>query len=91
MSAPVVLIPARMAATRLPDKPMADINGLPMIVQVWKRAMEADVGPVVVATDSEVIAGAVRDGGGTAVITRSDHPSGSDRIYEALEIFDSAG
>lgn len=88
MSRPVVLIPARMAATRLPDKPMADICGHPMIVQVWKRAMEADIGPVVVATDSQVIADAVTAAGGNAVLTRSDHPSGSDRIHEAVEKFD---
>lgn len=91
MTAPVVLIPARMAATRLPNKPMADLNGLPMIVQVLRRAQEADIGPVVVATDSDIIAAAVRDHGGRAVMTRSDHPSGSDRIYEALEIFDPTG
>lgn len=91
MSSPVVLIPARMAATRLPNKPMADINGLPMIVQVWKRACEADIGPVVVATDSELIAETVRAAGGEAVLTRSDHPSGSDRIHEAVERYDPAG
>ena len=88
---PVVLIPARMAATRLPDKPLADIHGEPMIVHVWRRAMEADVGPVVVATDSPIIARAVEAAGGQAVMTRSDHPSGSDRIHEAVEAFDPAG
>lgn len=91
MPNPVVLIPARMAATRLPDKPMADICGTPMIVQVLRRALEADVGPAVVATDSEIIAAAVRDAGGIAVLTRADHPSGSDRIHEAIETFDPAG
>ena len=91
MSNPVVLIPARMSATRLPDKPMADICGQPMIVHVWKRAAEADIGPVVVATDSTVIADAVRGAGGHAVLTRADHPSGSDRIHEAVELFDPAG
>lgn len=91
MSSPVVLIPARMSATRLPNKPMADIHGAPMIVHVWKRAAEADIGPVVVATDSQIIADAVRAAGGHAVLTRADHPSGSDRIFEAVERFDPAG
>lgn len=81
---PLVLIPARLASTRLPGKPLADIHGLPMIVQVWRRAREADVGPVVVATDAAEIYAAVMDHGGRAVMTRTDHPSGSDRIFEAL-------
>jgi 3-deoxy-manno-octulosonate cytidylyltransferase (CMP-KDO synthetase) len=81
---PIVLIPARMASTRLPDKPLADICGVPMIVHVWRRACEADIGPVAVATDSEAIAEAVRAGGGEAVMTGSHHQSGSDRIAEAL-------
>lgn len=85
---PVILIPARLAATRLPDKPLADINGEPMIVHVWRRAVEADVAPVFVATDTPVIAEAVRAAGGEAVMTRPDHPSGSDRIFEALERLD---
>ncbi len=88
---PVILIPARLAATRLPDKPLADINGQPMIVHVWQRAVEAGVGPVVVATDSDAIAAAVRNAGGEAVMTRADHPSGSDRIHEAVERFDPEG
>ncbi|MGO1119803.1 3-deoxy-manno-octulosonate cytidylyltransferase [Rhodovibrionaceae bacterium A322] len=88
---PVVLIPARMASTRLPNKPLADIAGLPMIVQVWKRAMEADIGPVVVAAGEQEIVEAVLDAGGQAVLTRPDHPSGSDRIYEALQILDPEG
>ena len=82
--AAIVLIPARMAATRLPDKPLADIHGEAMIVHVWRRAMEADIGPVVVACDDETIAAAVRAAGGTAVLTRTDHASGSDRIHEAV-------
>ena len=73
-----------MAATRLPGKPLADIAGEPMIVHVWRRAMEAEVGPVWVATDSAAIAQAVEKSGGRAVMTRSDHPSGTDRIHEAL-------
>ncbi len=80
----VVLIPARMASTRLPGKPLADICGAPMIEQVWRRAIEADVGPVVVATDDRRVASAVEAAGGRAVMTRADHASGSDRIFEAL-------
>jgi 3-deoxy-manno-octulosonate cytidylyltransferase (CMP-KDO synthetase) len=80
----IIIIPARMAATRLPGKPLADISGKPMIVHVLRRAEAADVGPVVVATDSEVIASAVEKAGGRAVMTSSNHPSGSDRIFEAL-------
>src|SRR5262245_30373651 len=84
----LVLIPARMASTRLPGKPLADIAGLPMIVHVMHRAQEALIGPVAVATDSEVIAAAVEKAGGLAVMTRADHASGSDRIYEALQAAD---
>lgn len=80
----LILIPARMASTRLPGKPLADIGGVPMIVRVMQRAQEADVGPVMVATDSTEIAAAVTAAGGQAAMTRSDHVSGSDRIYEAL-------
>ena len=87
----VVIIPARMAATRLPGKPLADIAGEPMIVHVMRRAEEADVGPVVVATDSKDIAAAVERAGGHAVMTRADHPSGSDRLFEALGRIDPAG
>ncbi|HYN38846.1 MAG TPA: 3-deoxy-manno-octulosonate cytidylyltransferase [Rhodospirillales bacterium] len=85
---PIVLVPARMASTRLPGKPLADICGAPMIVQVWRRAMEADVGPVVVACGEPEIAAAVEQAGGRAVLTRPDHPSGSDRIFEALGLLD---
>jgi 3-deoxy-manno-octulosonate cytidylyltransferase (CMP-KDO synthetase) len=84
----LILIPARMAATRLPGKPLADIGGLPMIVQVLRRAEAAVIGQVVVATDSEAIAAAVEKAGGRAVMTRADHPSGSDRIAEALIAID---
>ena len=90
-TAALLLIPARMASTRLPGKPLADIGGLPMIVQVWRRACEADLGPVVVATDTGTIADAVRAAGGEAVMTRPDHPSGSDRIFEAMNAFDPDG
>ena len=91
MSDPLVVIPARMAATRLPNKPLADINGKPMIVHVWERAIESGVGPVIVATDSPEIAAAVEAAGGGAVMTRADHPSGSDRVHEAAESFDPEG
>lgn len=91
MSDPVILIPARMASTRLPGKPLADICGAPMIVHVWRRAMEAGLGPVVVATDTAEVARAVEKAGGIAVMTRVDHPSGSDRIFEAVENFDPEG
>jgi 3-deoxy-manno-octulosonate cytidylyltransferase (CMP-KDO synthetase) len=87
----VILIPARMAATRLPGKPLADIAGLPMIVHVVRRAEAAAVGPVIVATDSPEIDAAVRKAGGQAIMTRSDHASGSDRIFEALGKVDPAG
>lgn len=88
---PVVLIPARMASTRLPGKPLADILGEPMIVQVWRRAMEAGIGPVWVAAAEPEIAAAVTAAGGAAVLTRPDHPSGSDRIKEALTRIDPDG
>jgi 3-deoxy-manno-octulosonate cytidylyltransferase (CMP-KDO synthetase) len=91
VSDPIVVIPARLAATRLPDKPLADILGEPMIVHVWRRAIEAGVGPVAVATDTPAIADAVRQAGGHAVLTRADHASGSDRIFEAVEALDPQG
>ena len=80
----LVLIPARMAATRLPGKPLLDIGGLPMIVHVLRRAEQAQIGRVAVATDTPEIAAAVKAHGGEVVMTRADHPSGSDRSYEAL-------
>lgn len=88
---PVVVIPARLAATRLPNKPLLEIAGEPMIVHVWRRAVEAAVGPVLVATADAEIADAVRQAGGEAVPTRADHPSGSARIFEAIEAFDPEG
>jgi 3-deoxy-manno-octulosonate cytidylyltransferase (CMP-KDO synthetase) len=87
----LVLIPARMAATRLPGKPLLDIGGLPMIVHVLRRAEEAQIGRVAVATDTPEIASAVRAHGGEVVMTRPDHPSGSDRIFEALKQLDPQG
>jgi 3-deoxy-manno-octulosonate cytidylyltransferase (CMP-KDO synthetase) len=87
----IVLIPARMAASRLPGKPLADIGGAPMIVHVWRRAVAADIGRVAVATDDEGIAAAVRAAGGEAVMTGSDHLNGTSRISEALALVDSGG
>jgi 3-deoxy-manno-octulosonate cytidylyltransferase (CMP-KDO synthetase) len=84
----IILIPARLASTRLPGKPLADLHGAPMIVHVLRRAEAARIGDAIVATDSEAVAAAVEKAGGRAVMTRSDHESGSDRIYEALEAID---
>jgi len=90
-SNPVVVIPARLAATRLPDKPLAEIHGEAMIVHVWRRAMEAEIGPVLVAAAESAVADAVRAAGGEAVLTDPDLPSGSDRVHRALEAFDPDG
>jgi 3-deoxy-manno-octulosonate cytidylyltransferase (CMP-KDO synthetase) len=87
----LILIPARMASTRLPGKPLADIAGKPMIVHVAQRATESGLGRVVVATDTESVAEAVRAHGYEAVMTRIDHESGSDRIFEALSALDPQG
>jgi 3-deoxy-manno-octulosonate cytidylyltransferase (CMP-KDO synthetase) len=89
MANPIVLIPARMNAARLPGKPLADIHGAPMIVHVLRRATEADIGPVWVAADDARVMEAVVSSGGKAILTRSDHPSGSDRIFEALGLIDA--
>jgi 3-deoxy-manno-octulosonate cytidylyltransferase (CMP-KDO synthetase) len=80
----VVLIPARLRSTRLPDKPLLEIGGVPMIVHVWRRACEAAVGPVVVACAEPAIAKAVEAYGGESVLTDPDLPSGTDRIFQAL-------
>src|SRR5579862_2028998 len=88
---PIVLIPSRLGATRLPGKPLLPIAGVPMIVQVWRRAMEAEIGPVVVATPDPEIARAVESAGGRAQLTRPDHESGTDRIAEALASLDPRG
>lgn len=88
---PIVIIPARLAATRLPDKPMADIHGAPMIVHVWRRAIEAACGPVIVAAGERVIAEAIERAGGCAILTAAHHPSGTDRIFEALGKVDPGG
>ncbi|MGV1906648.1 3-deoxy-manno-octulosonate cytidylyltransferase [Agrobacterium cavarae] len=87
----IVLIPARMASTRLPGKPLADINGKPMIVQVALRAREAGAERIVVAVDDERVFDAVKSAGFDVIMTRNDHQSGSDRIYEALQRADPEG
>ncbi len=84
MSEIFVVIPARLGATRLPRKPLEVIAGEPMIVHVWRRACEADAGPVLVATDSLDIADAIEAAGGRALLTSEDHTSGSDRVHEAI-------
>ncbi len=80
-----VIIPARLASTRLPNKPLADIAGLPMIVRVARRAAESGAGQIVVATDAPEVAAACAAHGVQALMTRTDHPSGSDRLAEAVE------
>jgi 3-deoxy-manno-octulosonate cytidylyltransferase (CMP-KDO synthetase) len=84
----VVLVPARLASTRLPDKPLAPIAGEPMIVHVWRRAVAAGVGPVIVACAEAAIAAAIRAAGGEAVLTDPALPSGTDRIFAALQALD---
>ncbi|MEM7023431.1 MAG: NTP transferase domain-containing protein, partial [Pseudomonadota bacterium] len=84
----IIVIPARMRSQRLPDKPLAKIGGLPMIVQVWRRACEAEIGPVLVACAEKEIAEAVEAHGGEAILTDPDLPSGTDRILQALTRFD---
>ena len=91
MQRTLVVIPARMQASRLPGKPLVDIAGEPLIVHVWRRAMAAETGRVVVATDTEEIVAAVRKAGGEAVLTRVDHASGSDRVFEAVNHVDPEG
>ncbi len=88
---PIIIIPARLAASRLPNKPLTDIAGVPMIVHVMKRAEAAGLGPVVVACGNSEIVGVIEDAGGRAVMTDPDHPSGSDRVLEALEAVDPGG
>jgi 3-deoxy-manno-octulosonate cytidylyltransferase (CMP-KDO synthetase) len=85
---PIVMIPARLAATRLPRKPLADIAGVPMIVHVWRRAVAAEVGPIVVASGDREIADVIEREGGRAVLTDPDLPTGSDRIHAAITALD---
>jgi 3-deoxy-manno-octulosonate cytidylyltransferase (CMP-KDO synthetase) len=87
----LIVIPARMAATRLPGKPLIDIAGTAMIIHVMRQAEAAAIGPVVVATDSEAIAACIEKAGGRAVMTSVDHVCGSDRVFEAIATIDPAG
>jgi 3-deoxy-manno-octulosonate cytidylyltransferase (CMP-KDO synthetase) len=84
-----IIIPARLASTRLPNKPLLPINGKPMILHVWERAKAAELGEVIVATDSKEIRDVISFAGGICELTNEHHQSGSDRIFEALENFDS--
>ena len=84
----LVVIPARLASSRLPDKPLAEIGNDPMIVHVWRQAVAAEIGPVIVACGDKPIAEAVRSAGGTAVMTAPELPSGSDRVWVAAQTFD---
>jgi 3-deoxy-manno-octulosonate cytidylyltransferase (CMP-KDO synthetase) len=88
---PILLIPARMASTRLPGKPLADIAGQPMIVRVWRQAVAAGLGPAVVAAGEQEIVTAMAKAGGQAVLTDPGLPSGSDRIHAALTTLDPGG
>lgn len=91
MVSSLVVIPARLASTRLPGKPLADIAGRPMVLRVWDAAMAANIGPVVVAAADQEIYDAVTAAGGTAILTDPDLPSGSDRVWQATQTFDPAG
>jgi len=88
-ASPLIVIPARMAASRLPGKPLLDIGGLPMIVRVWQQAVEAGIGQVLVAAGEQAICDAISQAGGQAILTDPDLPSGSDRVYQALLASDS--
>ncbi len=91
MVSSLVVIPARLASTRLPGKPLADIAGRPMVLRVWDAAMAANIGPVVVAAADQEIYDAVTAAGGTAILTDPDLPSGSDRVWQATQAFDPDG
>lgn len=85
------LIPSRMASTRLPNKPLADIGGKPMILRVWEQANKADLGPVTIAAGDEEIVRVMQAAGGNAIMTAPDLPSGSDRIWHGLQAAMAAG
>ncbi|GCD74837.1 3-deoxy-D-manno-octulosonate cytidylyltransferase [Acetobacter pasteurianus NBRC 3299] len=91
MVSSLVVIPARLASTRLPGKPLADIAGRPMVLRVWDAAMAANIGPVVVAAANQEIYDAVTAAGGTAILTDPNLPSGSDRVWQATQVFDPDG
>ena len=88
---PIIIIPARLSSSRLPEKVLADLGGKPMVVRVWEQAMAANLGPVVVACDDPRVAEVVNDAGGQVCMTSPNHPSGSDRVYCALEHIDPQG
>jgi len=88
MNTPIIVINSRISSKRFPGKPLADIHGLPMIVHVWRRAIEYKIGPVLVAADSSAIYNVITDVGGTAVMINPSHPSEADRVFEAINIFD---
>ena len=88
MFKPIIIIPSRLGSTRLEEKALKIINGQPMIWHVWSNALKADLGPVVVATDSKKISNIINAKGGNAILTDTNHQSGSDRVYEALCKFD---
>lgn len=88
---PIIMIPVRLGSTRLPQKPLADIHGKPMVQHVWERAITANIAPVVVATDHAPIAELIQSLGGSAVMTDPNLPSGSDRIHAALQVYDPQG
>jgi 3-deoxy-manno-octulosonate cytidylyltransferase (CMP-KDO synthetase) len=88
---PLIVIPARLASTRLPRKVLLPIGGLPMVLQVLRRAEEAGIGPAIIACDSEEIVAVAKAAGATAILTDPDHPSGSDRVWEAVAKFDPQG
>ena len=86
----LIIIPSRLSATRLPGKPLLKINGLSMISHVFKKAEEANIGEVVVATEDQEILDDVKKNGGQAILTKNQHKTGTDRIYEALQKLDSS-
>ena len=85
----LVIIPSRLSATRLPGKPLLKINGLSMISHVFKKAEEANIGEVIVATEDHEIMDDVKKNGGQAILTKNTHKTGTDRIYEALQKFET--
>lgn len=88
MTKTIIVIPSRLASTRLPQKPLALVQGVAMVVRVWQQAMAANIGPVIVACCGEEIAAAIHQAGGQAIITDPDLPSGTDRVVAALNQFD---
>ena len=85
----LVIIPSRLSATRLPGKPLLKINGISVISHVFKKAEKANIGEVIVATGDQEIIDDVKENGGQAILTKKQHKTGTDRIYEALQKFDN--